>query len=143
RANWIVSWQGGYNTGFLPVGIALRMSKSIGGIVNHVVIVSRTNATRHIVEVQFVPQFPGDNVVGATCVTTYAESSDQLALCIVQRQSTAKYIDATDLLTNQWVIGLAVIFRRTFVSSLGLHGIAMLQTIKRSARLHSRVEIGC
>ena len=116
----------------VPVGV---------DVVHDVVRVAGANAPRHVVEIQRVPHPPGDDVVGARRVTADAQPAQQGAVLRVERESSAKDVDAADALTDHRILLGAEPGCVALIGCLLVHWIALLQAEQAAARLRRREEV--
>ena len=108
---------------------------------DNVIITSGADPGRDVIQAQCLAQLPRDDVVSAGSITADAQRADDFAIFVIQRQSAAKNVYASDLPAHHGIIGLAIILRGPPVSRVSIHWIAVLQTEQRSTRLDSRVKV--
>jgi len=113
-----------------------------GHVVDHIVGVSSSHSSRHVIEVQRVARLPGDDMVGTRCVAADAQSSHQDSSFVVECEPTAENVDAADLAPHHRIVRLAVVGGISIVSSIGRHRITLLQAEQRATGLDRRVKIG-
>src|SRR5258708_19588100 len=82
-------------------------------VVNDVVIVRGTDPGRNVVEVERVPDFPGDNVVGAGGVAAHTEGAHDFALAVVQSQPAPQHLPPPDFFAYHPSIALASQLQRS------------------------------
>src|SRR6266850_1157035 len=122
----------GSANGMAPSAGAPGMAVGVlGNIMHHIIIMRGANAARNVIQIQRVPDFPGDDVVGAGSVAADAYGAEQFSRQIIQGESTAKHIDPADFFTNQRIVLLAIISRRTFVRGAGIDWITVLEPKER------------
>lgn len=104
-------------------------------------IVARTGCNTHgnIVEAEAVASFPGHNMIGTGCVTTYAQSSDNVTGFIVEREASAEHDDSTNGFADQRIVGLPEFLRIARKRSVGVG--ASHNTVQRITRLRGGVHI--
>src|SRR5207244_12016277 len=99
-----------------------------------------------VVETEVVARPPGDHVIGAGRVAAHAETADDLVAGTdldVEAQAAAEHVHAADAPADHGVVRLAVAggVGRGAVGGLGVHRIAVLQTVEAAAeRLDGRIE---
>ena len=113
-----------------------------GDVLDHVVRTARSYARRHSVEIQQVPHFPRDYVIGAGCIPADAEGTYQFAERGVQRQAAPEYVLAAYLAPDHGIVGGAVMGGVAAIGDIRIYRIAVLQSVQAAARLHGRVKVG-
>src|SRR5688572_24797962 len=103
--------------------IADRMIPSAGRVMNQIVVAGGADPSGDIDQVERVPEFPGDNMVGAGGVAAEADRADKFAGCVVEGQSAAEYVYPADFLADERIVRFAVVFGRPFIGSASIHGI--------------------
>ena len=79
-----------------------------------------------MIETEEISHSPGDVVVRAGGVATYAHSADDLMTLSVETQAAAKDVYATDFVSNRRVRSSAVARRGFRIGDAGIDGIAVL-----------------
>src|SRR5258708_6562893 len=79
-------------------------------VVNDVVIMGRTAAAGHLVEVQGMANLPRHDMVGAGGIAAHPEAAQKRSVFIVQSQPATKDIDAANFFADHWVVLLAIMF---------------------------------
>ncbi len=79
-----------------------------------------------MIETEEISHAPGDVVVRAGGVATYAHSADDLMAARVEAQAAAKDVYATDFVSNRRVRSSAVARRGFRIGDAGIDGVAML-----------------
>ena len=120
---------------------ALRMSKAAGTrsiryVVNYVVVPRSAYATRHIIQAEGIAGLPGDVMVCARRISADPYRPDEHIVAVIQRQATTKHVYPTDFLAYHGVIVHTDAFGVTTISSPGIDGVAVLQTVQAATGLY-------
>ena len=84
-----------------------RMSRwMMSGLVG---AVTATPPAQSLIEPELVSHLPGDDVVSARRVTAHPQPAEEIAVQVVEGEPTAEDIHATDELTDQRIVRLAVL----------------------------------
>src|SRR5918994_1042663 len=120
---------------FEPVQFVLRVDDVVG-------VAVRVRPGRHVVQIECMPQLPGNDVVGAGGVTAHAQPSQQPVVSRVQGKPATKDVDATNQAADHGIVRGAVGGDRAGVRSPGIYRIAFLQSEETSARLYRGIQVG-
>jgi len=92
-----------------------------------------------VIETQVVPGTPRDIVVRARGIAADTHRTQQLSVGVVKRQAATKHVYAADFASHHRIVWLAVILGLTAIGDIGIHGVAVLQSIQAAARLNRAV----
>jgi len=114
---------------------------SIRYVIDDVVVAAGTDTARDVVEVEGVPHFPCDVVIGAGAVATHANCPKQLARFAVKGKAAAEDVYTSDFLADHGIVGSADCIGGPTISYLGVYGIAMLEAVQAAAGLDGRKQL--
>ena len=89
-----------------------------------------------------MPEPPGNDVIGARGITAHTQSTQQLSIGRIQRQSAAKDVDPADSPADHRVMSSTVGRYRAGIGDARIDRIALLQTKQAPARLNRRIQVG-
>src|SRR6267143_6154280 len=119
--------------GFANAGAAARVCDDVENDVVRTRGIARNSANSRqrvgggqVIETQEISHAPGDVVVRAGGVATYAHSAGDLMAARVETQAAAKDVYATDFVSNHRVRSSAVARGGSRVGHAGIDGIAVL-----------------
>jgi len=115
--------------------------RSLGDDVENdvVLLISAGHARGDVIEIQGAARPVGNVVIRARGVATYAESTDQFMIRVVESKAAPENIDAADPSTDHRIVGLSVIAWVSTLRNISGHRVAQLKAEKAAARLRGGV----
>src|SRR5437762_15755 len=92
-----------------PSATAFRINRltftRLADVVDDVVRSGRVAAdsARHMIQIERVADLPRDHMIGARRVAAHSDGPHKKAAAVVERETAAEYVDASDFLPLEWV----------------------------------------